>query len=52
MKRLVSAPILVLPSGSGGFQVYSDASKRGLGCVLMQHEKVFSTPLDNLGPMR
>ncbi|XP_074328119.1 uncharacterized protein LOC141666033 [Apium graveolens] len=30
-KRLVSAPILVLPSGSGGFQVYSDASKRGLG---------------------
>nr|GEX14761.1 DNA/RNA polymerases superfamily protein [Tanacetum cinerariifolium] len=27
-KRLVSAPILTLPSGSGGFQIYSDASKK------------------------
>nr|GFD42806.1 hypothetical protein [Tanacetum cinerariifolium] len=35
--RLVSAPVLTLPSGSGGFQIYSDASKKGLGCVLMQH---------------
>lgn len=34
-KRLVSSPILTLPSGSGGFQIYSDASKKGLGCVLM-----------------
>ncbi|GJY78796.1 retrotransposon protein, putative, ty3-gypsy subclass [Tanacetum coccineum] len=31
-QRLVSAPILTLPSGSGGFQIYSDASKKGLGC--------------------
>nr|GEY29886.1 putative reverse transcriptase domain-containing protein [Tanacetum cinerariifolium] len=38
-KRLVSTPILTLPSGSGGFQIYSDASKKGLGCVLMQHGK-------------
>ncbi|XP_074374558.1 uncharacterized protein LOC141714965 [Apium graveolens] len=30
-KRPASAPILVLPSRSGGFQVYSDASNRGLG---------------------
>ncbi|GKA82993.1 putative reverse transcriptase domain-containing protein [Tanacetum coccineum] len=37
--RLVSAPILTLPSGFGGFQIYSDASKKGLGCVLMQHGK-------------
>nr|GFC15587.1 hypothetical protein [Tanacetum cinerariifolium] len=36
-QRLVSAPVLNLPSGSGGFQIYSDASKKGLGCVLMQH---------------
>nr|GEU44094.1 putative reverse transcriptase domain-containing protein [Tanacetum cinerariifolium] len=28
-KRLVSALILTLPSGSGGFQIYSDASKKG-----------------------
>nr|GEY33820.1 putative reverse transcriptase domain-containing protein [Tanacetum cinerariifolium] len=27
-KRLVSAPILTLPSGTGGFQIYSDASKK------------------------
>ncbi|GJZ70994.1 reverse transcriptase [Tanacetum coccineum] len=37
-RRLVSALILTLPSGSGGFQIYSDASKKGLGCVLMQHD--------------
>nr|GFC32128.1 hypothetical protein [Tanacetum cinerariifolium] len=30
-QRLVSAPVLTLPSGSGGFQIYSDASKKGLG---------------------
>nr|GEZ77861.1 DNA/RNA polymerases superfamily protein [Tanacetum cinerariifolium] len=38
-KRLVSPPILTLPSGFDGFQIYSDASKKGLGCVLMQHGK-------------
>ncbi|GJS32976.1 retrotransposon protein, putative, ty3-gypsy subclass [Tanacetum coccineum] len=30
------------PSGTGGFQIYSDASKKGLGCVLMQHGKVIA----------
>jgi hypothetical protein len=39
-RRLVTAPILTLPSGSGGFIIYSDASRRGLGCVLMQNGKV------------
>nr|GFC12014.1 retrotransposable element Tf2 [Tanacetum cinerariifolium] len=29
-QRLVSAPVLTLPSGSGGFQIYSDASKKEL----------------------
>ena len=38
--RLVTTPILTIPSGSGGFVVYSDASHQGLGCVLMQHGKV------------
>nr|GFD00112.1 putative reverse transcriptase domain-containing protein [Tanacetum cinerariifolium] len=41
-QRLVSAPVLTLPSGSKGFQIYSDASKKGLGCVLMQHGKVIA----------
>jgi len=39
-QRLVTAPILTLPSRSGGFVIYSDASRRGLGCVLMQNGKV------------
>ncbi|KAL2252601.1 UNVERIFIED_CONTAM: Retrovirus-related Pol polyprotein from transposon 17.6 [Sesamum indicum] len=41
-KRLTSNPILVLPSGSGGYVVYTDASKQGLGCVLMQNGKVIA----------
>ena len=35
-QKLVSAPVLTVPDGSGGFVIYSDASKRGLRCVLMQ----------------
>ncbi|GFY88898.1 hypothetical protein Acr_06g0008380 [Actinidia rufa] len=31
-----------LPSGTDGFTIYSDASHRGLGCVLMQHGKVIA----------
>ncbi|XP_070025629.1 uncharacterized protein [Nicotiana sylvestris] len=38
-KRLTTAPVLTLPTGSGGFTVYCDASRVGLGCVLMQNEK-------------
>ncbi|KAJ9541044.1 hypothetical protein OSB04_027550 [Centaurea solstitialis] len=41
-KRLITTPILALPSGSEGFQIYSDASKSGLGCVLMQHGRVIA----------
>ncbi|GJZ02102.1 reverse transcriptase [Tanacetum coccineum] len=44
------APILTLPSGSGGFQIYSDASKKGLGCVLMQHGKVIAYASRQLKP--
>nr|GFC30002.1 retrotransposon protein, putative, Ty3-gypsy subclass [Tanacetum cinerariifolium] len=47
---LVSAPVLTLLSGSGGFQIYSDAFKKGLGCVLMQHEKVIAYALRQLKP--
>nr|GFC25985.1 reverse transcriptase [Tanacetum cinerariifolium] len=49
-QRLVSAPVLTLPSGSGGFQIYSDASKKGLGCVLMQHGKVIAYASRQLNP--
>ncbi|GJY97819.1 putative reverse transcriptase domain-containing protein, partial [Tanacetum coccineum] len=36
------APILALPEGSEDFIAYCDASKKGLGAVLMQREKVIS----------
>jgi len=34
--------VLALPSGTEGFVVYSDASKGGLGCVLMQNGRVIA----------
>ena len=34
-KRLCTAPILTLPQPDKKFVVYSDASHKGLGCVLM-----------------
>jgi hypothetical protein len=40
--RLVSAPILTLPEFGERFTVYSDASRVGLGCVLMQNGKVIA----------
>ncbi|WMV54950.1 hypothetical protein MTR67_048335, partial [Solanum verrucosum] len=40
--RLTSAPVLTLPEGTNGFVVYCDASRVGLGCVLMQHGKVIA----------
>ncbi|KAJ9538872.1 hypothetical protein OSB04_031605 [Centaurea solstitialis] len=41
-KKFCQAPILSLPDGTEDFVVYSDASKMGLGCVLMQRGKVIS----------
>ncbi|GJX43168.1 putative reverse transcriptase domain-containing protein, partial [Tanacetum coccineum] len=41
-QKLYSAPILALPEGSEDFIAYCDASKKGLGAVLMQREKVIS----------
>ncbi|WMV45552.1 hypothetical protein MTR67_038937, partial [Solanum verrucosum] len=39
-KWLTTAPVLTLPEGTQGFVVYCDASRVGLGCVLMQNGKV------------
>ncbi|KAH0739920.1 hypothetical protein KY290_038625 [Solanum tuberosum] len=41
-KRLTTAPVLNLPEGTQGFVVYCDASRVGLGCVLMQNGKVIA----------
>jgi hypothetical protein len=37
---LVTSPVLSLPYESCGFIIYSDASKKGFGCILMQNDKV------------
>ncbi|GKG09426.1 putative reverse transcriptase domain-containing protein [Tanacetum coccineum] len=41
-QKLCSAPILALPKGSEDFIAYCDASKKGLGVVLMQRKKVIA----------
>ena len=35
-KKLTTAPVLVMPDVTKSFDVYCDASRLGLGCVLMQ----------------
>ncbi|KAJ9566126.1 hypothetical protein OSB04_002092 [Centaurea solstitialis] len=40
--KLCNAPILALPEGTDNFLVNCDASHQGLGCVLMQNEKVIA----------
>jgi len=40
--KLTSTPVLTLPKGTEGFVVYCDASRVGLGCVLLQHGKVIT----------
>ena len=49
-KKLCEAPILALPEGTDDFVVYSDASITGLGCVLMQRDKVIAYASRQLKP--
>jgi hypothetical protein len=39
-KRLTSAPVLILPNLIKKFDICCDASRQGLGCVLMQEGQV------------
>jgi hypothetical protein len=41
-KRLTTAPVLILPNLSKKFDIYCDALRQGLGCVLMQDGQVVS----------
>jgi hypothetical protein len=41
-KKLTAAPILAVPKSRKDYIVYCDASKNGLGCVLMQDQKVIA----------
>ena len=39
-EKLTTAPVLILPNPHGPFEVYCDAFRKGLGCVLMQNRNV------------
>jgi len=39
-KRLTTSPVLALPDPTGHFVIFFDASKMGLGCVLIQDRRV------------
>ncbi|KAD3066992.1 hypothetical protein E3N88_34872 [Mikania micrantha] len=41
-QKLCNEPILSFPEGNEDFVVYRDASRLGLGCVLMQRKKVIA----------
>ena len=41
-EKLVTAPILILPEPGKRFTIYSDTSRVGLGCVLMQDGKIIA----------
>ncbi|XP_056690221.1 uncharacterized protein [Spinacia oleracea] len=49
-ERLTSKPVLALPDGSEVYEVFSDASKYGLGCVLQQNRKVIAYASRQLKP--
>ena len=49
-KKLTSAPVLILPDVRKDFEVFCDASKQGLGCVLMQERRVVAYASRQLKP--
>ncbi|XP_074288329.1 uncharacterized protein LOC141613487 [Silene latifolia] len=49
-ERLTTTPILALPERSKDFEVYTDTSKNGLGCVLMQRGKLIAYASRQLKP--
>ena len=49
-RRPSSAPVLVVPNSDESCTIYTDASRSGLGCVLMQHEQVITYASRQLKP--
>ena len=47
---LVEAPVLIQPTSGRDYTIYSDASRIGLGCVLMQDGKVVTYASRQLKP--
>jgi hypothetical protein len=48
--KLTTAPVLAVPETRKDYMVYCDASKNGLGCVLMQDRKVIAYGSRQLRP--
>ncbi len=49
-EKLTTAPVLAVPEPGKDYTVYFDASKNGLGCVLMQDHKVIAYGSRQLKP--
>ena len=49
-EKLVEAPVLIKPTSGRDYTMYSDASRIGLGCVLMQDGKVVAYASKQLKP--
>ncbi|XP_047966032.1 uncharacterized protein LOC125210532 [Salvia hispanica] len=49
-EKLTTAPVLAVPESGVNYVVYTDASKVGLGCVLMQNNKVIAYASRQLRP--
>ncbi|KAL8104033.1 hypothetical protein AgCh_028311 [Apium graveolens] len=49
-KRLITTRILSLPDDQGNFVIYSDVSHKGLGFILMQHDKLIIYASKQLKP--
>jgi hypothetical protein len=50
-QHLTTAPVLAQPDNTKPFEVYCDASGTGLGCVLMQDNRVIAYASEHLDPM-
>ena len=49
-EKLTTTPALISPNPCGLFEVYCDASRKGLGCVLMQNRSVVAYAFRQLKP--
>lgn len=49
-EKLTTAPVLTIPDPARPFEVYTDASYKGLGCVLMQNGRVVAYASRQLRP--
>jgi ribonuclease HI len=47
--KLMAAPVLIMPDLQKNFDIYCDASRQGLGCVLMQEGHVIAYASRQLG---